>query len=221
VNEQIKVGDLSSALASVPVFPLSQAVLFPRATLALHVFEPRYRAMLKDAIAGNGYIVIALALDGEGIDAHGHPRIAPIAGVGAIVEHQMMADGRANIVLIGRGRVRIEELSFTGPYRRVRATLIEERPARTSQSERAALVTTAGAYASDVRRRDPKFSFAIPPNIDTPAIADLCAHHLLVDAKKRQAILEELDGDRRVRMVIRELASQHSIDVPEVGSVLH
>ena len=73
----------------------------------------------------------------------------------------------------------------------------------------------------EVRRRDARFSFSVPPNLETGALADLCAHHLLLSATTRQAVLEELDPVVRTRMVIREIATQHSSILQETGGVLH
>ncbi len=209
-------GDFDAALEDLPVFPLPQVVLFPRALLPLHIFEPRYRAMLKDCLASHGHIVMAhVVADGEG------GRLSVIAGVGSIVEHQPLPDGRSNIVVQGKARVRLTELPSRDPYRRVRATRLEDVTKRVSQADRTALVTAAGAYAGEVGRRDPRFSFAVPPNLDTGALADVCAHHLILSAEMRQKMLEELDTSLRVQSVIRELATQHSALLHHTGGVLH
>src|SRR4051812_40939223 len=105
---QIRTGMLAgnsmdASLVDVPVFPLPHVVLFPEALLPLHIFEPRYRKMLSDCIAAGGALVIA-QLD------HRSGRIADVATVGVIVEHQPLADGRSNIVVAGAARVRLDEL---------------------------------------------------------------------------------------------------------------
>ena len=93
-NQSPKAGRLEQALGEIPVFPLPQVVMFPRARLPLHVFEPRYRTMLKDAIETNGFLVIARIGSGAGSVSGtiGDPPISRIAGVGAIVEHAGRAD---------------------------------------------------------------------------------------------------------------------------------
>ncbi len=214
-RETEKTGDFEAALQNLPVFPLPQVVLFPRALLPLHIFEPRYRAMLKDCLAGHRHIVMTH------VDASSGAREGVVAGVGYIVEHQPLPDGRANIVVQGRARVRVTELPSSDPYRRVRATKLEDVTKRVSQADRTALVTAAGAYAGEVGRRDPRFSFAVPPNLETGALADLCAHHLILSAEMRQKMLEELDASLRVQSVIRELATQHSALLHVSGGVLH
>jgi ATP-dependent Lon protease len=214
-----KAGRLELALGEIPVFPLPQVVLFPRARLPLHVFEPRYRAMLKDAIETNGFLVIARIGIGEG--TIGDPPICRIAGVGAIVEHETLPGGRSNIVLAGMQRVEIEELPFVPPYRRVRARILTDTRTLVAPNDRTSLVAAATAFVTEVHRRDPSFSFHLPPSLESGAIADLCAHHLIIDADTRQAILEELDPAGRVRIVTRELALQQQLLGRERGGALN
>src|SRR5882672_6917792 len=102
--------DLAPALEALPIFPLPQTVLFPAALLPLHVFEPRYRAMVKDCLLTHKAMAIALIRDGgersvdlpAGAARRRHPIIEPVAGVGVIIDHVQLADGRYNILLQGR-----------------------------------------------------------------------------------------------------------------------
>jgi len=213
-------GDLGPALADLPVFPLPQVVLFPRALLPLHIFEPRYRAMLQHCLETHRTMAIAHVPDEHDLDANGQPRFAAIAGVGAILEHQPLADGRSNILLYGRARVVLEEVPSDTPGGRARATIREDVPSTVTDADRAALVAAATAFAAELHKRD-DFSFALPPNAKINAVADLCAQHLIADAKVRQALLEERDIAERVRMVIAELALQHRAILGPGGSVLH
>ncbi len=200
---------LEAALSDIPVFPLGQVVLFPRALLPLHVFEPRYRDLLKDALGTNKVIAMALTPDAHDLNAEGNPRFSSIAGAGYIVEHQQLADGRSTILLHGVARVRLEEKPFIPTYRRARATILPDVPSVVPVAERTALLAEATSFAGEVARRDESFSFKLPPSLEPGAIADLCAHHLVIDAAARQRILETLDVTERVRMVTAELALQH------------
>jgi len=199
-----------AGLEQLPIFPLPQVVLFPNAMLPLHVFEPRYRAMLKDCMETHKLMAVALVRDPNDKDEHGHPRIGRVAGVGLIVETQVLADGRSNILLHGRGRVSLQELPFVPPYRRARAQLLSDMDAPIGPDERTALLATASAFTHGVHERDKDFAFRLPDNLGAATLADLCAHHLVIDADVRQAILEERDPNERVRMVTAELALQHS-----------
>jgi hypothetical protein len=101
----------------VPIFPLAGALLFPRAQLPLHIFEPRYRAMVHDALESDKLIVMVQPRD-EGDP----PDVFEIGCLGHIVGAETLDDGRYNIVLEGIGRVRIlREADVTTPYRQVDA----------------------------------------------------------------------------------------------------
>ena len=200
---------LENALSAIPVFPLPQVVLLPEAILPLHIFEPRYRAMVQHCMATHGVMVVAQIIPGE--DEHGRPRISPVAGGGVVIEHQPLADGRSNIVLRGRARLRLEELDpdESRPFRMARATVLEDMPVSVRQNDRTALVAAATMFASEVKKHDPSFAFRLPPSLDASRVADVCAFQLVVDAGVRQAVLEELDPRVRVEMVLGQLALQH------------
>lgn len=101
----------------VRVFPLSGAILLPRAILPLNIFEPRYLAMVRDAMAGDRLIAIVQPR-GSG----DRPGLYEIAGLGRITQFSETGDGRYLIALSGLSRMRIvEELPVTTPYRQVRA----------------------------------------------------------------------------------------------------
>ncbi len=101
----------------VPLFPLPNVVLFPDVPLPLHVFEPRYRALVTDALASHRTIGMTLLKPGYEADYHGRPPIYPIGCSGSIVREERLDDGRYNIVLQGRERFRIVEEQDGAPYR--------------------------------------------------------------------------------------------------------
>jgi Lon protease-like protein len=214
-------GRLEDALNELPIFPLGQVILYPRALLPLHIFEQRYRTLIKDCLSTHRAMAIALVTDPSNVDAHGNPAIAQVAGAGIIVEHQELPDGRSNILLHGSARVRLEELPFVPPYRRAKATILSDVNTPVTADNRTALLAAAHAFAAEVHKRDPNFSLHLPPGININTLADLCAHHLVVDVVARQAILEELDVAQRVERVISELALQQSSLLRESGGVLH
>ena len=94
-------------MAPTAVFPLPNLVFFPRTEVPLHIFEPRYRQMVGDALAGAGQLVVVLLKPGWEPNYAGCPPIHPIACLGKIVADQRLADGRYNILLRGISRVRI------------------------------------------------------------------------------------------------------------------
>ncbi|RYD96138.1 MAG: ATP-dependent protease [Sphingomonadales bacterium] len=101
------------------IFPLSGALLFPRMHLPLHIFEPRYRAMISDSLARDRRIGMV-----QPRDHNDPPALFDIGCVGRIAEVEALDDGRFDIVLEGLTRFTIlRELDVTTPFRQVEAEL--------------------------------------------------------------------------------------------------
>lgn len=100
----------------VPLFPLAGAILFPRSQLPLHIFEPRYREMVRQAVDSGGHIAIIQPLLAEAAD--GSEPLYPVGCIGEIVGLEELDDGRFNIVLNGSNRFRlIQEVDLGTAYR--------------------------------------------------------------------------------------------------------
>jgi hypothetical protein len=110
----------------IPIFPLPDVVLFPNVFLPLHIFEPRYRAMVADALADDRLIGIVLLKPGWQADYEGRPPIYPIGCAGLITHAERLADGRFNIVLRGLEKFRVVDEDETAPYRIARIQPIAE-----------------------------------------------------------------------------------------------
>jgi Lon protease-like protein len=113
----------------IPVFPLSNVVLLPGEVLPLHIFEPRYRAMVRDSISGHRIIGMVEYQSDAGDEAL--PPIRKVGCAGFIAEHKELPDGRFLIWLLGLERFTIdEELPNDALYRRARVTYtpIHEKP---------------------------------------------------------------------------------------------
>src|SRR5881409_4083016 len=91
----------------IPIFPLPNVVLFPNVFLPLHIFEPRYRSMVADALAGDRIIGMVLLKPGYERDYEGRPPVYPMGCAGVISHAEPFADGRCNIVLRGMQKFRI------------------------------------------------------------------------------------------------------------------
>ena len=104
-----------SRLLRLPIFPLSGAILFPRSQLPLHIFEPRYRDMVRDSIDGAGQIGM---IQPQRLDDDNQAPLYAVGCVGEIVNVEELDDRRFNIVLLGINRFRfIRDVSFDAAYR--------------------------------------------------------------------------------------------------------
>lgn len=126
------------------IFPLTGALLFPGLQLPLHIFEPRYRAMISDSLVRDRRIAM--------IQPQGQYDGAPlfqIGCVGKIGEVEAMEDGRYNVILEGISRFRmLRELDVTTPFRQIEAELIEDDAgASLSAVERASFEREARRFA--------------------------------------------------------------------------
>lgn len=111
----------------IPLFPLSNVVLFPDVYLPLHIFEQRYREMTRQAIGGTRLIGMTVLREGWADDYDGTPPIYATGCAGAIVHHDALPDGRFNIVLQGLARFEVErELPGESPFRIARVKWHEE-----------------------------------------------------------------------------------------------
>src|SRR5215471_4819338 len=107
MSDDVKALQNFSGIARL--FPLPNVVLFPHLVLPLHIFEPRYRQMTTDALAGDRLLAMTLLKPGWESDYEGMPEIYPIACLGRIQAEKRLPDGRLNLQLRGLTRIRIVE----------------------------------------------------------------------------------------------------------------
>jgi len=120
--------DKSSTKGSIviPLFPLPTTVFYPNTSLPLHVFEPRYRSMVTDALKGKKEIGMVLLKPGWENDYHGAPEIMTIGCVGKIERHSKLPEGKYNILLSGLHRFRILQEIEGKLYRQAQVELLKE-----------------------------------------------------------------------------------------------
>ena len=148
VDRSCSADDRGHARTRISIFPLPGAVLYPGLQLPLHIFEPRYRALVSDALARDRRI----AMIQPQRPAEGAPLFA-IGCVGKIGEVEALDDGRYNIVLEGEARFRVlRELDVATPFRQVEAELLDEHERRGAGAGRARQRSSARRGASPTRR---------------------------------------------------------------------
>jgi len=179
------------------IFPLPGAILFPGLQLPLHIFEPRYRALVSDALARDRRIaMIQPRAEGE------PPPLFEIGCVGLIDEVEALEDGRFNIVLEGEARFRLlRELDVATPFRQVEGELLEE-----PHEDYLSSVERAG-FEQESRR----FADSQGYSIDWDSVARLDDVTLIngvsqiapFDSAAKQALLEAQDIGTRCELLIQ------------------
>ena len=175
--------------SSIPLFPLPNAVLFPNVFLPLHIFEPRYRQMAADALAGDRIIGMVLLRPGYEADYEGRPPIFAVGCAGVITHSQPLADGRYDIVLRGMEKFRVVSEDDTQPYRIGHVESISEtvppdhvQPLRQQRQRLEAVL----AAAIERVRSEPKF----PPSVPDEDLVNALAQYLDLETLEHQALLE-------------------------------
>ena len=212
-GEPERIEALRRACAALRVFPLHGVTVLPGTPTALHVFEPRYRALVRDALRGDRILAVPQLLSAEGLRAL-HPPVRPIAGAGFIEHHVEHGDGRYDIVLRGLARVRLgEELPSEAAYRSFRAAIAEERWPRGGVQELEPELESLRQLVLELSTRlppesgAPALAEAVAQLKDPSAVVDLVAAAAVSEPEARQAVLEELDVARRLERVVGEVAS--------------
>jgi Lon protease-like protein len=189
-----------AGLLRVPIFPLAGAVLFPRAQLPLHIFEPRYRAMVRDALAGDQQIAMVQPRDsGE------PPGLFEVGCIGRIVGSEELDDGRFNIVLEGVSRFRIAgEADVMTPYRQVDAD-------RSGFDDEEDAEPLASIQRAELEREARRYADALGYAVDWEAVSRLDDEMLVngisqiapLDVGSKQALLEAPDLAARTDLLVQ------------------
>jgi Lon protease-like protein len=120
--------------STIPLFPLPDVVMFPDVALPLRIFEPRYRAMIADALKGNRIIGMVLLQPGHEADYEGRPPIFPVGCAGVITQVEQLANGEYTLVLRGLQKFRVTSEDPGGAYRVAHITPIPEPPSDEPQT---------------------------------------------------------------------------------------
>ena len=192
----------------VPIFPLPDLALFPNTLLPLHIFEPRYRAMVTDSLARDRRLAIVGLKPGYEGDYAGRPAVHEVAGLGRIVKCERMATGRFNILLKGEMRVRIErELPSDTLYRLAQSVELPDAGAERDAvpSLLAEVKRACRRILEAVRRATPEMEETLAAAAAPGILCDQVASAVIPSPAVRQALLEELDVERRLRRLLAEL----------------
>ena len=174
---------------SIPLFPLPNVVLFPNVFLPLHIFEPRYREMVADALRGDRIIGMVLLRPGYEANYEGRPPIYDVGCAGVITHSHPFPDGRYDIVLRGMEKIRITSEDQSRAYRIGHVDPISEMiPADEAQPLRHQRQRLEAVLAAAVERvrAEPKF----PPSVPDEDLVNALAQYFELEVVERQALLE-------------------------------
>jgi uncharacterized protein len=195
---------VESAAGRLKVFPLPSAVLFPNSLLPLHIFEPRYRAMVRDALEGDRVIALGGLAPGWEADDMGRPPLQPLVCAGVIAWHEELPDGRYNVLLQGLVRARVlEELPTTHLYREVRSELLPDEAYRGPEEEvlRQAILELTGRLPAPLADS----LLQVAARAQGGALADVVASAVVQEPERRMEVLGELDVRGRLNMVLADV----------------
>lgn len=198
---------MDGALIRVPVFPLAGALLFPGAQLPLHIFEPRYRAMIRDALASDKLIGMIQPRPGPEDDPA--PALFEVGCIGRIEACEELEDGRYNIVLEGLCRFRIaREARVETPYRQVDA----DRSGFPSEEDEALGIAQRAEIEREARSYADSLGYAVDwesvGRLDDEMLVNGIAQIAPLDVGSKQALLEAVDLATRADLLVQFMQFQ-------------
>ena len=187
----------------IAIFPLTGAVLFPGLHLPLHIFEPRYSAMVQEVLARDRQIGMIQPRVVPGEEDREPPALYEVGCVGKIVDVEALDDGRFNLVLEGVARFRVRrELDVITPFRQVEAEIEQEieDDAVLASIERASLEREAKRFAE---RQGYVVDWNTVSQLDDATLVNGIAQVAPFDAAAKQALLEASPIDARAELVVQ------------------
>jgi Lon protease-like protein len=195
----------------VPVMTLPNLAFFPQALLPLHIFEPRYRQMLRDVLSTNRIFAVACL---DNVAAESDERFEPphrVACIGLVRACQKNENGTSNLLLQGLCRVSIEAIIGDEPYRRIRIRALTSEPGA-APGENAKLRMELSRLIKLKLRLTPGGAEGMTDllkTVEDPEIfADIAAFNLCENTPLKQKLLETLDVNRRLILLLQVLRSE-------------
>ena len=191
--------------STIPIFPLEVTMLFPGVSRPLHIFEPRYRAMIADALKGDRVIGMTTLKPGFESDYAGRPPIYDIGCAGVITDVEELPGGRFNIVLRGLVKFRVTSEDASRAYRVAR---VEAMPEVLNDADEAALHKQRLRLEALVTKgSDTK----VPPDTTDEHLVNLLAQYMPMTYAQRQSLLELNSALLRARALIELIEAKPSV----------
>lgn len=196
--------DLREFSGVARIFPLPNLVLFPHVVLPLHIFEPRYRQLMEDALAADRLItMIQIKPPPTGKHWDEPVPVESVGCLGKIIQHERLPDGRFNLLLLGLTRVRVnKELVTDKLYRMVEVECLEDvASSQPEQTVRAKLIELFRQLMKSHHDLDPDLDELLSKDVPLGVLADIIAHTLSVTPALKQRLLAEAHVDLRVEAI--------------------
>ncbi len=206
----------------LPLFPLPNVVLFPNVFLPLHIFEPRYREMVADAVASDRMIGMVLLRPGWEREYEGRPPVYTVGCSGVLTHVERMADGRYNLVLRGLERFRIVEEDHGRSYRRVSIEPLPE--TRLSADDRAAIRNQRSKLESMLSPAVERAGgdYRTPSAMSDEDLVNALAQYLDLEVLEKQALLQQPSLRTRAAALVELLEMKIMIArTPGLSNVAH
>jgi len=172
----------------IPIFPLPNVVLFPQVMLPLHIFEPRYRKMVRDTEAKSPPLIGMALLRGNWQEQYeGNPEVFSVGCSGEMVRVAPLPDGRFNILLQGMRRYHIQEEIFTEGYRQARVEWDPPLKEDIDAGRRQELRQLLDRY---LKKNEHVQKFLSDPSVDDDFFVNFFAFHLDFLPIEKQSLLE-------------------------------
>jgi uncharacterized protein len=185
----------------LPIFPLG-AVLFPGLVLPLHVFEERYRLLMRDVLAGDEprrFGVVSIEL-GHEVGAGAARRLADIGCTAEIRDVREHEDGRYDVVTTGGTRFRVEDLDDSHAYLRADVTLLPEEDGPGAASAVAPITTMFRRYCERLVAHGAEVADLDDLPSDPQSLSYLVAASLVLDRSDKQRLLGAEHAAARLRL---------------------
>ena len=203
----------------VRLFPLPNLVLFPHVAQPLHIFEPRYRELMADAIADDHLIAMALLRPNWEEDYHEQPPIHEMVCVGKIRQEEALEDGRFNLLLQGVSRARVlEEVDSDKLYRMARVELCPDEPVASPSAEQSLRDRLASGVTPFFSAHPPaleQLRGLIASPLALGSLCDIFCFALPLDAEIKQQFLEASDVERRILLLLKCLEGKTPPTAPQ------
>lgn len=213
-----------SFAGKVRLFPLPNLVMFPHVLQPLHVFEPRYRALLEEALEDDRLIAMAVLAPGWEKHYEGRPRLRKTACLGRVLTHQRVEGDRYNILLAGLRRVRIvEELPPDKPFREARVELLEDiYPAESADQRPTAqlrLLQQFRRLLPNMPEVHQQLEELLCTDVSLGMLTDLISYTMQFPIDTKEAMLREANVDRRCDALLSLMAEQPAAKTTADGQI--